>query len=337
MKAFCNLEKPVPWLESVLDGERNQLMYDALRFALDKYQLRYREVPIRFRTEFVLRKAPYNGFCISYHSVGNSRHVWRVKETPVPYFYSFDRLGFSAWSEISQFPERFFAAIDAVPFFEAKLFVESLSQYLRKNNLSKYAQNEETSLNLPDDFIFFPLQVRNDIVFQFCHIDPLKVVRFLASRAKKNGQFLIIKRHPLCKSKRVTVLLSWLIKTNPFVIVSGASINQLIPKCSKVVVANSGVGFEALIHQKQVLSFAKSEYSIASNNFTSLKDLEQMLQIENYNNVFAIKYVFYFLNKLCFDARDPAAIERFLNLVLFCLENDFWCEKKLIDCYRDSL
>lgn len=333
MLTTCNIEKPTPWLISELDGERNRLMYSALLHEVaSRYS--YEENPINFRTEFQHRKAPKGGFTISYHSVGDIRHVWRVKETPVPYFYSYDRLGFSAWSEISQFSEQFIKQINSLPLAKAKLFVEELKQHLLKNNISKYKQPNTTDTNLPENFIFFPLQVRSDIVFQFCYIDPLKVASYLAKRAKRVKQYLVIKRHPLCKSKKVTLFLNWLRLTNPYVVIANVSINQLLPQCSKVVVANSGVGFEALIHQKQVLSFAKSEYSIASQNFRDLPELEQLLKSNNIDKDFITKYIYFYLNYLCFDVRSTATIERFLDLAEFSFKNEIWCEKALHSIYK---
>jgi capsule polysaccharide modification protein KpsS len=59
---------------------------------------------------------------------------------------------------------------------------------------------------------------------------------------------------------------------NNVMYVTDHSINDLIPKASAVYVINSGVGQEAMLHDKPVVSFGRSEYQGAVIN-AKLDDL----------------------------------------------------------------
>jgi hypothetical protein len=317
------LEVPTEWLVSKRDGERNCLMFDNLKKSLVRQELDICHEPIPFGQSFREIKAPDGGFTLSYHSVGNSPNVWRIKETPIQYFYSFDRFGFSGWSDLALRPNYHRELIEDINLTKAFLFTDNLREELIKSNSSKYKQS-----NIPfesnEPFIFYPLQMRNDVVAKLNRFDPLIVLHKAAFLAKKFRTRLIVKRHPYCRNPWVSWAL-WKAKlNNPFVSITSASIHKILPNASKVLVANSGVGLEALIHGKQVFSFARSEYELATHRIDSLDELERVfLSLQFIDNSWMDRFIYYFLNECCFDARNTDCIDVKLNMVIKIL-NDEW-------------
>lgn len=321
------VEVPVPWLEAPMDGERNRLMFEALKAAVCSRTSAASFEDIAFRTETVPRTAPVGGYRLSYHSYGDSRHVWRVKETSVPFFYSFDRLGFSGWSEIALLPERFREHVQRVDTDAAREFCKDLRNWMISNNLSKYAQ-PDLSAAIPDRFVFFPLQVRGDIVAYHCRLDPLLVLRWAARMALHTRTPLVVKRHPFCRSRLVGIVLKFVSAMNPYVTVADAPIPHLLARCSSVITGNSGVGFEALIHGKQVFSFARSEYMLACHTVRRESDVRGAFLCEPVElSDDSMKFVSFFLNDMCFDARKDGSIHHMLDLAEHSAIHEMWCEQ----------
>lgn len=297
-----SLEKPITWLKSERDGERNRLMYDTLTAALNQLGATVREIDTYYGNDFAPRTAPPGGVLFSYHSVGHSKHVWRIKETPIPYFYNIDRLGYSGWSELAVNPEPHLRNIEQIDPQKAEDFRRKISDWLRTENLSKYRQKSHRP-PLKSGFIFFPLQIRSDAVAVHNKIDPLKVLRVAAHAAWSKKKPLIIKRHPYCTSTRVALSLLGH-RLNPYVWTTTASVAAILPTCDAVLVGNSGVGLEALVHGKPVYSFAHSEYEISSFKIDNADDIKEVFCKEIYSpHQNSDRFVSYFLQERCFDAR----------------------------------
>jgi hypothetical protein len=319
-------EVPRPWLESSRDGSRNQAMFDALLGALKERDYALDHEEISFGSTFRHRVAPPGGFRLSYHSCGDSRHVWRLKESPVPWFYSFDRLGFSGWGETAVSQEKYRALLQDADDAAAARFCAATVGWLSSGNLSKYRQSS-TSTPLPGNFVFFPLQVRNDIVARFTRLDPLAVMRRAARVARKKRIPLLVKRHPYCTSPLVGSSIALARAGNPYVIETPASVNELLARCTSVLVANSGVGFEALLRGKPVYSFAGSEYAGFSNPVNTLDEIELAFEHQPGATVpSGLRFASFYLNTMCFDARDPQAIRRLLDVAEVSARGDAWCE-----------
>lgn len=298
------LERPVTWLQSDRDGSRNRLMFDTLGAAARQHAESIIEIDTHYGQDFTPRKAPENSVLFSYHSVGNEPNVWRIKETAIPYFYQIDRRGYSGWSELAVEQQKHLEELGKIPTGEAEAFRVHISSWLQDENISKYAQS---NLAAPtrSSFVFFPMQVRSDAVAVHNRLDPLKVLRAAARTARRQRKILVVKRHPYCTSKAIGIHLRVLARTNPYVLVSDASVNSLLRACDAVIVGNSGVGLEALVHGKPVFSFSASEYQAACFPLWCLSDLE--------NSAFgaspplhpmASQFVSYFLKQRCFDARN---------------------------------
>lgn len=298
------LERPVTWLESKRDGDRNRLMYTNLLRALCSMNAEVTEVDTHYGSDLIERTAPPNGILISYHSVGQAENVLRLKETSIPFFYNFDRLGYSGWSELSIEREKYEKIVAAREEIKAKTYCNNISNWLIQENLSKYTQSTENNIS-HKGFILFPMQILTDAVAVHNRIDPLTVLHEATKYCKKQKKLLLIKRHPYCTSNRIKYHLLFNSIFNEYVRTTTASITSLLSACEAVLVGNSGVGLEAIIYGKPVYSFARSEYDMAAYQIRDSHDIASVFSASPEPHPNGYKFGHYFLKERCFDARNP--------------------------------
>lgn len=240
------------------------------------------------RLEVVLKKpnsyletgdqGPEDGIFYAYHSVNSGKNVYCVKASALPGRWYFDSRGYSGWSSLALDPamQERSAEFDLS---EAEQAISVFRARFNQDNLSRLQQPQgglEPEISDLGDFVFYPLQVNSDEVLKLGRFAQFEVIGKLGELALKHKRHIILKRHPLCDSEIVERLLEEL-AGHPFVHVSSASVHQLISACRVVLVSNSGVGVEALIHGKTVFSLARSEYAHMTNRLTSLDELETAL------------------------------------------------------------
>lgn len=277
-----------------------------------------RDLTVKFqvsstRTTFALRTAPADGFRIAWHSVGEVPNVWRVKEAPVPGYYLFDRTGFSGWAEIGRYPDRFEPMIDNIDTEHARKFVRDLGQRLASQNISKYPQSSAPFV-APGPFVFFPLQLLDDTVVALQRFPTPDVLDRAASIARDRKKYLVVKRHPHCTNALVSSALARLGKENEYVVQSGASIHSLLQASDAVLVANSGVGFEALLHHKPVYTFGNSEYELVTEKLETLDAVASAFAPSHRRHFDRVdRYLAFFLEQNCFCGDDPDSILRHID------------------------
>ncbi|MCP9868765.1 hypothetical protein KBZ33_21260 [Cyanobium sp. Cruz-8D1] len=91
-----------------------------------------------------------------------------------------------------------------------------------------------------------------------------------------------------------------------------------MPLCDAVFCINSGVGFEALIHNKPVFSAGHSDYHWATHRLSSI---DEMIEIKNWNNPFLSecdvrKFLYFFLNDYLVNVRDPSTVQKRIALAV---------------------
>ena len=300
---IMEVEVPADWCAHPLVGENHKQFVANLFCVLTALKAKVQLREIRTGLDFEPRQS--ENLLFSYHSIGNEPNVWRIKEGPIPFFFLFDRYGYSGWAEVARDKsaqrkaEHFSSEVDSAR--TRKIVDEILAK-----NISKYPQSELRE-SLPKGFVFFPLQVQNDTVLRLSKFDYLSVVERVAQIATEKRELLVIKRHPLCESEAVEKLLNRL--KSEWVVVTSASVHECITHAKAVLCCNSGVGFEALLHDKPVFIFGESEYNAAAEKIDTLHELEKIFNVEtSITNIDRWNFVHYFLSYCCFDARDPGDI-----------------------------
>jgi hypothetical protein len=309
------IEKPVTWLESERDGGRNRLMYENLLKALKMSKVKVTETDTYYGSDFIERTAPAGGTLISYHSIGSSTNVWRLKETSIPFFYNLDKSGYSGWSELCTKKEEYEEIISSYDERDAKNYCSSIAKWLVRENISKYKQGAPGK-PCENEFVLFPMQIRSDNVAQHNRLDPLDVLHEASKICREEKKILLVKRHPYCTSRKVASYLAFENLFNKYVKRTQSSITSLLPLCSSVLVGNSGVGLEAIIYGKPVFSFAGSEYEMAAYQIANLKDIRMAFSRTIKEHPNGYRFGHYFLSERCFDARNIDDIrEKLRNLV----------------------
>ncbi|MEL6864775.1 MAG: hypothetical protein AAFP19_10160 [Bacteroidota bacterium] len=181
------------------------------------------------------------------------------KDMHLPELYTLDSRGWGADdSRMREAPN--LSGIDAQP---ATAFCQQLAQRFLQNGQSKHEQPPlDDSIDLPDDYIFAPLQRPNDYVN--VHHSPIEVVdfiRLLGQWANKLRQTIVVKAHPGNRADwEVMKTLEEVAYEHPYLQVVTANIHALIRRSKGVITINSGVGFESLIHGRPVVTLGRCDY-----------------------------------------------------------------------------
>jgi hypothetical protein len=230
------------------------------------------------RHQFRLGNASPSGawhLSMSYHTIGNRSHWWHVKDAALPGYFSIDKTGYSGWSslaDLDELPDSAKVISDA----EVEARWRQLQDQFVAARVSKYPQSEQSFLAPKGRFIFLPLQVTTDTVAQLAWISTFQLAQLLVKLAPNLGYELVIKRHPKCADPRIQSFITRH-RGRPHIHFTDASIHEILPKAHAVVTVNSGVGLEALLHGKPVITTGKSEYGFVAHKARSAEELVQQL------------------------------------------------------------
>ena len=182
-------------------------------------------------------------------------------QTVFPWLFTIDNLGWgggASFADEFQYKEKY-----------SPLAFESISKYVSTGKSKfpqpKKVQNYKRSLKT-NSFIFVPLQIPHDQTIIY-HSN-ISVEEFVSKLCRWVGNTdfevdIIFKGHP-ANIKSMTPLVKIITSVQKAHYITDASIHGLIEACDAVYVLNSGVGQEAMVHKKPVVSFAKSEYAAAA-------------------------------------------------------------------------
>ena len=261
-----------------------------------------------------IKESHDNQVVVSYHTKGKAEGNIRIKESAFPNYLTINPSGFSGWHTAADLDDdtlnRFLtnastAAIEGT--------FRQLNSELVQSNLSKYAQLESplNSLTTTGDFFFVALQVANDIVAELAYIETYNLLNCAAEIAERNQIHLVIKRHPKCTSVRIKELLQGL-EGHQYVEVSNASIHLIIPACKAVITVNSGVGMEALLHLKDIISTGKAEYSFIAKTARTKSELEHhMLNFSPTAPEKMKEFLHYYATEHLYRFNDQSKIQQF--------------------------
>lgn len=303
------LELPLRWFRSSLDGERHQRFYLSIWQALSELGVTVRPIAAVYGADDAPRLSRHGQLVISFHSRGPAGSVLRLKESYLPPYYTADRMGYSGFSELARYPERFAAQLAAVDPKAAARFVADLKEQVVATNLSKYSQRALGAVNLPETYVFMPLQTVDDPVAGLCVVPQLDALEWLLETTAALGWGAVVKRHPLCRSKEVETRLELLAQRHAHLLHSEASVHQLISGAEAVFGANSGVLFEALVHGAHVVSFAGSDFQTAVTQVSRRSEIAgAILGSGRLSRMDQCRFLFWYLTRYCLHADDIEAI-----------------------------
>ncbi|MCX8134973.1 MAG: hypothetical protein N3D18_13555 [Roseococcus sp.] len=184
---------------------------------------------------------------VSYHSFAPPGAGVHVKGGPLPDTVLIDSAGYSGWSaacgrELGELP------LAEVPAETARAWLAGERRRLSDSNLSKWQQRARGGGGLPrGPAVLVALQVPDDNALRHRWVDMYALARAVVARFRGSGTTVVIKRHPKCRDPRTDALLRELGR-EAHVLVSDASIHDLLPAVQAVYCVNSGLGAEALLY-----------------------------------------------------------------------------------------
>lgn len=218
---------------------------------------------------------------ISYHTNAkpNPKHL-HVQELSLAGRCSMDNEGFAGYSSISHDFEKIRTySVNHNPYILIANLEKIASEYI-PNNISKYGQSETREV-FSGDYVFVALQIPTDTVASLAYVDGIALVTAVAEHYKNSPTTVIVKRHPYCNSKSVERCLTDL-QSSSRVVLSNASVHDLISNAKMVFTVNSGVGLEALLHKKPVIVTGECDYAYAVSAFArSISELKIILTSHN--------------------------------------------------------
>lgn len=237
-------------------------------------------------------------YIFKYHSRSKEKKIINIKMSYLSDYFYMDQTGYSGWATIaSKIPD--LSQIDNI---ESENFYNIVIKKYIINNKSKYEQpNANVEFKKYRPYVFLPTQVVDDEVSKLAYLNILELLNSIPKKILNEGYNVVIKRHPKCKSDKVSQILKELSKVEGIKIVDG-SIHSIIRESSAVMVVNSGVGFEALMHLKPVINFGHCDYHWATKTVKSLdEDLSINDFIKSYDNSFTKLFLYYFVNNYLVD------------------------------------
>lgn len=136
-----------------------------------------------------------------------------------------------------------------------------------QRNESKFEQPPlDHKIKLPSDYVFFPCQLPHDETIR-SHSNwtvARALVETLESAARV-GLSVVVKGHPVNPGSMID-LKNIAYKYDHATWVDDASVHQLIAGSRLVACVNSGVGLEAVVYGKPVVTFGRSDYDVVTMN-----------------------------------------------------------------------
>jgi hypothetical protein len=241
------------------------------------------------------------GLAISYHTKSEVTAV-NIQESTIQGRFTVDSNGFAGFSSLAACGRSDLKLrIGDISAHDAGAFREKLFCDMSANNQSKYVQSEE-QFRMEGDYVFVALQVQTDAVTSLAERTGKQLLDLVMDKYQDTDVDIVVKRHPYCRSKTLSEKLAVLARTGKIQI-SNASIHGLISGAVAVYCVNSGVGFESLLHQKDVYVFGGCDYREAATSISSQGEVQPALSLEERD-----LFISYYVNNYLVSFDDHAAV-----------------------------
>ena len=264
----------------------------------------------RLLRELGILPSPTSPFVITAHTNRRSApaSALHVMQMHLAGLYSVDPLGWGV--EHSAYSSREW---EAEPLTPASEFCAHLAHGYMTSGGSKIAQ---PPLAAPSEsgYVLVPLQLADDcVITQHSPVSVRDFVQRVAEWSRDTGTRVLMKLHPGTKS-RCPEVADYAVEAaalSPNLHLTAGNIHSLIHAAKAVLVLNSGVGFEALIHGKPVITLGRCDYSqvtVAGNLSTLSENLEQAMEKASDDGYRFVRH--YLLSRCYWLVSDPHAENR---------------------------
>ncbi|MEM9435529.1 MAG: hypothetical protein AAGA15_00700 [Pseudomonadota bacterium] len=198
---------------------------------------------------------------------------------------------------------------DGVDWGHAEWFFNGVASWMIGQNMSRTPQAEAAPHALdPARSVVFCQEIEDRPVRE--HYLTTEQMIINAGRAAGGGR-VYVKPHP-AQSAGMRARIDKIAERDPNVVVSEASIHDLIRVSDWVVTQNSAAGFEALLQKKKLITCARSDFHHASLVAKSEEDLRRILRegAAQFDGFQYEKYLYWFLSENCLEPQKEDFAER---------------------------
>ena len=242
-------------------------------------------------------------------NIVNSKVNWFLKPTvPEQGYTTLDTLGYGPYSSITYHrpPYRQETIFDVDKFYNTK--VKKWKED-KSTKWGKYFENKETTVDYKDYILVLgqcggdEVVTRHDFGVYFSKLE--SVVKELA---RITNELIIVKLHPYTDGKDATdfrfskEIAKRLIKygKNIKVYLGKSNVHNFIENAKCVFLANSGAGFEVMMHDKPIIAWGYPEYHWVAYDLRHLCDIKRALSLEWFNKEHQRKFLYWYLEKYCY-------------------------------------
>lgn len=143
-------------------------------------------------------------------------------------------------------------------------------RYIKEARAAKATKAPQRNGPAPSSFdVLAILQVPGDDALSLhSDVSLTAFIEAVATFAQAEGVRVLFKKHPLDQTAECDVLIRPLLSEN-IALTDGGHVHDLIKRANAVIVINSGVGFEAMLYGKPVLTFGRAVYDTATRPVTA--------------------------------------------------------------------
>ena len=202
---------------------------------------------------------------------------------------------------------------DQVNAAEAQYFFDGVAGYNLSHNQSKRPQTDRNGTLPKATAAFFAQNIeryKNPVHY-------LDTATILETMARSLDGPVLVKHHPLSTTSEKQTI-DQLVATFPNLTLTTASVHDIIAVSDMVVTQNSATGFEALLHQKPVITCAQTDYHHATTVAQSQAELVAALTAcaKADPKVDVKKYVYWYLGLNMLEPQKPQFAQRAWNRLL---------------------
>lgn len=190
-------------------------------------------------------------------------------QTVFPWLFSIDPVGWEGGSSAWQQP----------PLGDVNgSHWDELKNYINKGG-TKFGdlQPHRTEKMFDQGYILYVCQLPHDETIKYhSDVEVIEALQMCFDDAEKRGIPVVVKGHPVNPGS-MTELKRATMKNSNATWVENVNIHDLLEDCSEVHLVNSGVGYEAILHEKKVVAYGRAMYSSVVGGEPDLKLYRQFI------------------------------------------------------------
>jgi len=245
------------------------------------------------------------------HLTGNiakaKKNLFFKPTVPTRYHATLDELGYGSFSSIS-YNKPNFEQVDenkVKKFFDIKVknWIEN-----KETKWGNYYSSEDEEIKEKDYYLVLGQCAGDEVVTRHDFGNYLtKLYQIVKELVRVGDKQIVIKLHPYMDGVNAKndnfsrKIANELIKFgNKVTIYLGKSnIHKFLEKANCVILANSGSGFEAMMHHKPIIAWGYPEYHWVSYNLRHLADLIRAVKLDWFNEKLSDKFLYWYCEKYC--------------------------------------